>query len=137
MQVNRSLKDKHFDWIDHALGRPVNPLRPSYRNYFAANAQGDIADHMATSPHWHENKSITCGQRIFNVTNAGRRALADHLKTIGDQHRLFTVEWDGMEMKQVAKSHSNALYLKWLSVSDSYDISFIDFASTARARLAQ
>ncbi|WP_319533384.1 hypothetical protein [uncultured Cohaesibacter sp.] len=34
--VNRSLDDKAMDAIDHALGRPVDPMSESYRNYYCA-----------------------------------------------------------------------------------------------------
>lgn len=41
--VNRYLKDKAMDHIDHALGRPVDPLRESYRNHFyLCSDEGDL-----------------------------------------------------------------------------------------------
>ncbi len=73
---------------------------------------------------------------FFSVNWFGREALSNHLKSIGDKNRLFIVEWDGLELAQVAETHGKARYRKWLSVSDCNDISFKEFAQTARVRLA-
>ena len=136
MQVNRYLKDKKMDYIDHALGRPVDPLQDTYRNRFAADAGSAEFNHMVQSSHWKFTGTIPGGLKMFEVTSAGRKALAAHLKRIGDKHRLYSVEWGGLEMTQVGTSRSNARYLKWLSVSDTADVPFKDFAATARVRLA-
>lgn len=136
MQVNRYLKDKAMDHIDHALGRPVDPLTGGHRNHYAADKGGEGAAAMEASPHWREVSGMAEDLRFFVVTDAGRKALSTHLQQIGDKHRLYSIEWDGLEMTQVGTSHGNARYLKWLSVSDCRDISFKDFAKTARVRLA-
>ena len=52
MKVNRYLKDKAMDRIDHALGRPLNPLAETFRNHFAVEAEDTFAAEMRTSPHW-------------------------------------------------------------------------------------
>ena len=77
-QVNRYLKDKHFDRIDHALGRPVDPMVKSYRNHFAADAGSDLAAMFRASDHWREGRSDG-DMAYFFVTDAGRAALRDHL----------------------------------------------------------
>jgi hypothetical protein len=132
--VNRSLKDDHFNRIDHALGRPVDPMVESYRNYFAVY-EGKTAQSFRASPHWKFN-----GGRFemlsFSVTDAGRAALCEHLRQIGDKHRLYSVEWDGMQMTQVATSRGKARYQKWLGLSDAYDVPFKIFAAEARVVLA-
>ena len=136
MQVNRYLEDKAMDRIDHALGRPVNPLAQTYRDHFAASVGSRAAEEMAASPHWRAGGSDGKLQWFF-VTRAGQEALRDHLREIGDQHRLYVVIWDGMEMPCVATSPSKARYSKWLDVTDSCcKVSFKDFCRAARVRLA-
>ncbi|MET3601853.1 hypothetical protein [Martelella mangrovi] len=136
LQVNRYLEDKHFDHIDHALGRPVDPMGETYRNYFAANANGDIAREMAASPHWqkfYRDKDTD----IFHVTQAGRAALRDHLKFIGDRHRLFSITWLDMSTTVVSTSAGKARYSAYLDASDvDPDMTFKKFQAQARVRLA-
>lgn len=133
LSVNRYLADPAMDKIDHALGRPVDPLGETYRDHYAAD--GDIADALASSPHWTEGKRSST-LRLFSVTQEGRQALADHLREIGDPHRAFIVSWGGMDMPVAAKNHAAARYSKWLDVSDTRDVSFKDFMGAARVRLA-
>lgn len=135
LSVNRVLKDKFMNRIDHALGRPVNPLAATYREYFAAGKDSQIAADMAASPHW-EAGAVKGDLHWFYVSRAGREALHAHLRAIGDQHRVYAVIWDGIEMQCVATSSSKARYKKWIELSDSYDISFREFCRTARVRLA-
>lgn len=136
MQVNRCLKDKAMDYIDHALGRPLDPMVETYRNYFAAAAEGPQAAQFRASPHW--DQGVTRGDMVwFHASDEGRAALRDHLREIGDKHRLYTVSWNGWNMPQIATSHGKARYAKWLDISDSYEISFKGFVATARVRLAQ
>jgi hypothetical protein len=72
----------------------------------------------------------------FSVTTEGRKALRQHLRDIGDRHRLYTVSWGGFDMAQIATSRSKARYAKYLNVSDTCpDLTFKDFAATARVRL--
>jgi len=78
MQVNRCLKDKKFDHIDHALGRPVDPTKESYRNYFSVKAKSPRASMMRASKHWRESRPLF-GSTTFFVTAAGREALKKHL----------------------------------------------------------
>lgn len=70
-RVNRYLKDKAMDHIDHALGRPVDPMGETYRNHFATGADGKDAKQFAASSNWEK-----VGQRddmaFFAVTDAGR-----------------------------------------------------------------
>ncbi|WP_319517283.1 hypothetical protein [uncultured Martelella sp.] len=136
MQVKRYLKDKHFDHIDHALGRPVDPMGETYRNYFAANANGDIAREMAASPYWQKS----CRDNdidVFHVTRAGREALRDHLKAIGDQNRLYQITWLGMSTTVVSTSAGKARYAAYLDASGiDQDLTFKKFQAQARVRLA-
>ena len=127
--VNRYLKDKAMDYIDHALGRPVNPMEESYRNYFYTGAGDEIG--FDGNPYWKQSAS-----GYYHVTEAGRKALRQHLHDLGSKHRLFIVTFDGMEMSEVAKTHSEARYLKWLGVRDSYEISFGEFAKNSKVRVA-
>lgn len=136
MQVNRYLKDKAMDWIDHALGRPVDPMAETFRDYFFVCGQGETRRHMAESSHWTADNPAK-EDVYFYVTNAGREALAAHLKQIGDKHRLWTVSWRGYDMATVATTAAKARYSKWLDVSDSDDsLTFAKFQRESKVRLA-
>ncbi len=136
-RVNRYLKDKAMDHIDHALGRPVDPMGETYRNHFATGANGQVAKMFAASP----NRS-KAGQRddmaYFAVTDIGRKALSAHLKQIGDKHRLFDVTYQGQTQAVVAESASKAKYSLWLDISDCFcDLTFAKFTRAASVRLTQ
>lgn len=131
--VNRYLKDKAMDHIDHALGRPVDPTVESYRNRFAT----DDPDMFADDPHWRLIGE-TNGMLFFAVTDAGRLALKAHLKAIGDKHREFTVHIKGYGdmLPRAAKSHGAARYAAWLDFSDTRDdVSFGEFQKISSVRL--
>ena len=134
--VNRYLKDKAMDHIDHALGRPVDPLEETYRNYFYVVGDTDLRKYMTGSPHWQSDGKVTGGE-YFSVTEAGKKALAAHLREIGDKHRKFIVSWRGYDMPTIAETASKAKYNKWLDVSDIDDsLTFAKFQKTAKVRLA-
>lgn len=132
--VNRQLDDQAMDNIDHALGRPVSPLRATSRNYFATDDMNEIAA-MAYSTHW-----ACAGARgdmtYFRVTDAGRQALADHLATLQRQHRPYLVTFDDYQTVIPAESRGQARYKYWLHVSDCCDISFAELQRRCRVRLA-
>ncbi|MDE3791731.1 hypothetical protein I7G86_13920 [Sinorhizobium meliloti] len=135
-RVNRYLKDKAMDHIDHALGRPVDPLGETYRNHFATDAGGKQAQQFAASPNWER-----VGQRddmaFFAVTDIGRDALAAHLKQIGDKHRLYHVTYEGQTQAVVAVSAAKAKYSLWLDISDCFcDLTFGKFCRAATVRAA-
>ncbi|MCB4863193.1 hypothetical protein K7W03_26835 [Sphingobium sp. PNB] len=75
-QVNRYLKDKAMDHIDHALGRPVDPRSETYRNYFYVIGDTDLRRDMTASPYWRGDGKGGEGE-YFVVTDEGRAALAD------------------------------------------------------------
>lgn len=133
--VNRELKDKAMNRIDHALGRPVNPMEESYRNYFYTYKGDEYHSELEDDPNWFK-ASIGEDWAVYRVTNAGREALQKYLRAIGSKTRLFVVSFNGFEESQVAKTHSEARYLKWLSVSDCYDITFGEFMKRCRVRVA-
>ncbi|TDX72631.1 hypothetical protein EDE05_12852 [Neorhizobium sp. R1-B] len=137
-QVNRYLKDKAMDQIDHALGRPVDPLIETYRNHFAVNADSKTAKEFDASPFWSRNgKGAPGGMAFYHVTAEGRQALKQHLKAIGDRHRIFNVTFDGHTQPVVAESASKARYSLWLDISDCFaDLSFKKFCQTATVRVA-
>lgn len=134
MQVNRYLADKFIDHIDHALGRPVDPLAKTYRNYFYVIGDTDLRRHMRTSPHWISQGEQGDGE-YFAVSNEGRAALAKHLKEIGDRHRRFIVSWGGYDMDVVATTKAKARYAKWLEISDIDDsLTFAQFQRESKVR---
>lgn len=132
--VNRWIADRSMDHIDHALGRPVDPMGATYRNRFVAD--GADADELSASPHWEEGRR--CGEmRYFEVTQAGRQALADHLKAIGDKTRAFDVTFDGCTIRVPATTAAKARYAFWLDISDcSPDLTFADFCRRVTVRRA-
>lgn len=134
--VNRWLKDRAMDRIDHALGRPVWPLRETYRNHFATTS-ADAMD-FEGNPHWE-----FCGSQdrmaFYAVTAEGRQALADYLATldVDQQHRAYVVTYGGYERVVPAKSRAHARYSYFLEISDSFsELTFGDFIKASSARLA-
>jgi len=124
-----------MDHIDHALGRPLDPMTESYRNYFAVSG-GPLADEMAASPFWHEGRPSGT-MRFFAVTDEGRKALASHLREIGDKHRAYSITFDGHVNTVIATSRSKAKYSYFLDLSDvCSDLTFKDFSSRASVRAA-
>lgn len=88
--INRSLKDKMLDHVDHALGRPENPLVETYRNHYSASAVE--ADAFRDSRYWEE---VTVGNEqypVFVVTETGRKALASYLLMEQAQENLGTIQ---------------------------------------------
>lgn len=134
--VNRYLKDKWIDHLDHALGRPVWPLRESYRNYFATGAGGYLAKEFEESPLW-ELRNVAGRMAWFSVTAAGRQALNRFLKSQGSQQRAYLVTFQDSTRIVVGKSHGNARYSEFLSIRDCYpDLSFVEFARQCRVMVA-
>lgn len=136
-QINRSLADKAMDRIDHALGRPLNPLSESYRNRYAAPAGSREAEEMRGSPYWSEGATINRGTlTMFHVTPAGEDALSAHLREIGDPHRAYAVTFDGHTSIVAATSRTRARYRHWLDVSDSLsDLTFREYCRRTSVRL--
>ena len=133
--VNRYLKDKAMDRIDHALGRPVDPLRETYRDHYAVEKDSDIAAEFRASSNWQEEQPSALNEdmRWFYVTDVGRQALANHLKKINDGNRRFVVTWEGYDTIVAAETHSKARYSKYLAVSDvmvadgAAEVTFVKF----------
>lgn len=135
--VNRSLKDKALDHIDHALGRPTWPLRESYRNYFATPINSRCGLAFDLSPHWQRGKTIQGDMVYFHVTQAGREALAAHLASIGAD-RVYAVSFDGHDERPVtALTRAKARYQRFLEIRDFLpDISFVEFVQRCHVRIA-
>ncbi len=133
-QVNRSLADKRMDNIDHALGRPLDPTAETYRNFYTTGAA--LADEMAASPFWIEGRRGK-DMRCFSVTDEGRKALADHLREIGDRHRAYAVTFDGHEQSVIAVSAGKARYDYFLTIRDVIpDLRFKDYCRRTSVRRA-
>lgn len=132
LQVNRSLKDRMMDQIDHALGRPLDPTAETCRNFYAVS--GPTADEMAASPFWVEGRRQT-DMRYFAVTDEGRNALAAHLRKVADPHRAFTIRFDGHERTVVHKTASKARYDYFLILRDIVpDMTFADYCRRVSVR---
>jgi hypothetical protein len=132
--INRYLADKSMDNIDHALGRPLDPLAETYRNFYATD--GVLADEMAASPFWEEGKRGS-GMRYFYVSKTGREALAAHLREIGDQHRAFVVRFDGHDRTVIATSRAKARYSYFLDITDCISMKFGDYCKRVSVRVVQ
>ncbi|RUU29709.1 hypothetical protein [Mesorhizobium sp. M6A.T.Ce.TU.016.01.1.1] len=134
--VNRYFADKHIDRIDHALGRPVWPLRETYRNHFATDANGEKAAEFDASPHWTK-----IGQRddmaFYSVTDQGRAALADHIACQPDAWQPFLISFDGFTRIVPERTRSKAKYAYYLIVSDAWsELTFGEFCKRASVRRA-
>lgn len=133
-RANRCLKDRAFDDIDHALGRPVFPLRETSRNYFATESGGAQDIEFARSPHWAFGRRIGV-VAYYWVTDAGRAALAEHLAEVGHEWRAFAVSYGGHARIVPARSAAQARYAYFLDVSDVLpDLTFGNFARGALVR---
>lgn len=133
--INRYLTDKALDRIDHALGRPFDPTRESFRNYYATDTASPLAAEFDASPNWERGKTAPGGMAYFHVSDAGRAALARHLKGLPGQPRLFTIIFGGFTSSVVAMSRGKARYEKWLSIADLCpDLSFLEFCRVTRVK---
>lgn len=136
MQVNRSLKDDAMNQIDHALGRPLDPMAEPRRNNYVIEPDAPLAAVFRASPLWAEGRTF-CEMAAFHVTEEGRKALAAHLKEIGDPHRAFDVKFRGHTTTVVSTTHSKARYSYWLDVADYCGgMTFGDFCRRTSVRLA-
>ncbi|MBS1164168.1 MAG: hypothetical protein H6R00_193 [Proteobacteria bacterium] len=131
LRVDRYLENQEMDHIDHALGRPLDPLGETYRNYYATGSQ-----RFDGNPHWTLVEVSKGGTRIYSVTDEGRQALAEYLKASGSKHRAFlvTVEIDGVvdERPVVAKDEAEACYGRYLDIIDALpDLTFDEFCRCA------
>lgn len=134
--VNRWLVDKSIDNIDHALGRPVWPLRETYRNHFATGANGVKAAQFDVSPHWAKTGQ-SGDMAYYSVTPAGRQALADHLARIESPWRAFTISFDGHSRIVPERSRAKAKYAYYLVVSDTWsELTFGEFCKRTTVRSA-
>ena len=129
--VNRRIDDPDMLRIYHALGRPLDPMQDTYRDYFAENAGTVLADKMRASRHW--DGGTTRGDLVyFHVTAAGREALAAYLKTTGDRWRRFVIRWQNFPIEICERTRGKAMYAAWLQVRDCYSVTFGEFVSQAR-----
>lgn len=140
LRVNRCLKDKAMDHIDHALGRPLDPMAETYRDHFACDPDSAEAKAFRASPFWAEAKPAGWANTMafFYVTDEGRAALRDHLKSIGDKHKEYHVRFEGYTSSVVATSPSKARYACWLKISDTRsELTFGAFCKKARIATPQ
>lgn len=134
--VNRYLKDKAMDHIDHALGRPIYPCAETYRNHFAIDAGSELAVGFEASPHW-EKTGQHGSMAFYSVTDAGRQALAAHLSKMENPWQPFIIEFDGFTTIVPAKTRSKAKYAYYLRVSDSWsELTFSAYSKRVKVRRA-
>lgn len=136
--VNRWLKDKAMDRIDHALGRPVWPLRESHRNHYATCIDSETAKDFDASPFW-ERIPASGTMAFYGVTDAGRQALANHLETldVGERRRAYVVTYEGCSRVVPARSRAHARYAEYLTISDCFsELTFGEFIRNSSVRVA-
>jgi hypothetical protein len=134
LTVNRSLEDKAMDNIDHALGRPLDPMGKTHRNFYCEDSGSELARKFRESPFWYED-SIRHESSWFMVTDEGRAALRDHLKTIKEPHRAYVVEHSGHQTMVAAKSRSAARAAVFRMVHEvRSSLTFGQFIRTAKVR---
>lgn len=134
LTVNRSLDDKAMDAIDHALGRPLDPLKSTYRARYVVTDNSPEATAMRASPWWTEIHETGHGLTLFHVTQEGREALAAHLREIGDPWRCFEIKWAGTTFKYVAKSAKDALEKGFDDAYDFFETNRFDYMGKAIVR---
>lgn len=130
-QVQRCIEDPDMRRIYHALGRPLDPMQETYRNYFAECSGTALSAQMRASRHW-DNGTTRGDLTYFRVTAAGRAALVAHLKATGDRWRRYVIRWNGFNMDICERTRGKAVYAAWLRVSDSYDVTFGAFVREVR-----
>ena len=127
-KFNTRIDDRHFQEIHHALGCPWpdEVLGETYRNYFSVGDCTEIAARMKASPHWSGGREVF-GYMSFHVTEEGRKALLDYMKSnvyIPARYGVTFRDYEG-EMIVSAKSRSAAKYAAHLQLDG--DESFSEF----------
>lgn len=136
--VDRYLNDKAMDHIDHALGRPIWPLKETRRNYFATETDSGEAKAFDASPNWALS-SVDGRMAYYSVTCAGRRALVDHLASLPDaeQFKAFVVSFKRQDTIIPALTAEAALEKVYNQVSEFWsELTRSRFYRSARVRLA-
>lgn len=135
-EVNRRLDREDMDHIDHALGRPVDPLGETYRNNYAIYADTPDEKHFRNSPYW-TLAAERGDMRFYRVNDAGRAALAEHLREAGEVYKLYSITFAGHTSTISAKSPGKAKSEYWRQISDCFpDMTFFDFLRAASVRVA-
>ena len=78
-EMNRVLDDPFYDNIDHALGRPKDPLGKTARNIYQVAHVDEASLSRFANPYW-ERIFATDTLSTFVVTHQGRWALHNYLK---------------------------------------------------------
>ncbi|ATN32862.1 hypothetical protein ACO34A_03475 [Rhizobium sp. ACO-34A] len=132
--VNRYFTDKAMDCMDHALGRPADPLLPTYRNHYAIDASCTQAAAFAASPHW-QKMGERDGMAFFSVSQVGKEALSQFLLALERPWKRFEIWFEGYPSVIAAQSRAKARYDAFLRVSDfRCDLTFRDFIKTSAVR---
>ncbi|MCE8421278.1 hypothetical protein LZ190_21915, partial [Rhodovulum sulfidophilum] len=126
-----------MDRIDHALGRPFDPLGETCRNRYVVNSNSETAAELFNSLHWkYQGGAGASGLVCFQVTQTGREALLEHLRANARNSQLFSVTFDGAECSPVvAETRGKAVYAAFLNIRDGCDITFSEFCRRASVQL--
>lgn len=133
-KCNVRIKDKHFQEMHHALGRPWPDeiMGETYRNYFATDVDSSTADRMRASSHWEGGRE-KFGMVYFFVSDEGRRALVEYMRANVDIQARYRITFRHHEGSVIvaAKSHSAARYAAYLDGDTGWP--FIEYASEIKS----
>lgn len=128
------VEDPHFHEIHHALGCPWPDeiMGETYRNYFAVDTESDTARRMRGSPHW-SGGSEKSGMAFFHVTEQGKLALMDHMRTSVEIPARWRVTFRNHEgaIFVAARSRSAARYAAYIAAD--LDWTFMDYAAEIKS----
>jgi hypothetical protein len=123
-----------MDNIDHALGRPTDPMGETNRNFFGIETGGSDVDEFKADPYWVHTRDFM-GTSGFAVSDAGKTALTRYLKEHWVPPKCFAVTWQGITATVAAKSAGAARYSIWMDCEWA-DYSFKDFLKESSVRVA-
>lgn len=135
-KFNVRIEDPHFHEIHHALGCPwpESIMRETSRNHFALEPQSADVERMRQSPHWAESAE-KFGMVYFHVTEDGKRALLEYLRTQVEIPARYEITYRDFEGSSVvtAKSRSAARYIAYLEADTGGSfMEFVTFIKSVR-----
>lgn len=133
-QCNVRIEDKHFHEMHHALGCPWpdEVMGETYRNYFATGSESSAADRMRASSHW-TNGTEKFGMVYFHVTEAGKRALVEHMRSHVKTPARYAVTFRNFEGSAIVAAHSRAAARYAAYINADLDWPFLEFASEIKS----
>jgi hypothetical protein len=120
-----------MDELDHALGRPDDPVLDTTRNFFGVGEDDACVDDMKNNPHWKLSR-VFMGTAGFVVSTEGKVALHEYLHKNWTPPKRYDVTWMDSTQTIVAKTAGAAKYSLWLDC-DFTDLPFGEFLKESKA----